>query len=62
MSHLNHNILRSLQGHSPQEAGKDRSAATAGIVVSLSNLEDPDSLKPLGCFQKIDCGSFYTSF
>lgn len=31
----NHNIPTSLQGHLPQEAGKDRSAATAGIVVFL---------------------------
>lgn len=45
LSNLNHNTLRSLQGHLPQEAGKDRSAATVGIVVSLLNLEGHDSLK-----------------
>lgn len=62
LSHLNQNVLRSLQGHLPQEAGKDRSAATAGIVVSLLNLEGHDSLKWLGYFQKIDRGNFYTIF
>lgn len=62
LSHLHNNTLMSMPGHLPQEVGRDRSAATAGIVVSLSNLEDPDSSKPPGYFQKIDCGSFYTIF
>lgn len=61
-SHSNHDPLGSLQGLSPREAGEDRSAATAGTAVSLSNPEDPDSSKSLGFFQNSDCGSFYTSF
>lgn len=56
------NPLRSLQGGSPGEAGRGRSAATAGTVVSLSSPEDPDSSKPLGFSQKTDCGGFYTCF
>lgn len=50
------------QGYLPQEAAKDRSAATVGTAVSLLNPEDPDSSKPSSYFQKIRCGDFCMSF
>lgn len=47
------------RGNLLREAAKDRSAATAGTVVSPLNPEDLDSSKFVGYFQKTRCGSFY---